>query len=136
MKIILVNQIKTPDGTLLVSRHRHDYVTHLDKNGKTYMVDGGNSYLRRTQYDDAPYQELSIYEDSPFELIRQYYCRGGRGKDGTGPLTWVPLNAMNDEWLAACITYNEGLGLGESVSNEMYKKEIEYRKENGISIPE
>lgn len=136
MKKIIVNRIKTPDGTIITSHHRHDCVFHKDLNGHVYMVDGGTEYLKRSDIPEAPYEELSVYEDSPFEIIRGAYCRGGRGKNGDQPLTWVPLNQMNDAWLAACITYNEERGLGESISNELYKKEIEYRKENGISIPE
>lgn len=30
-KILLVNRIKTPDGTIIQSKHRHDYVTYIDK---------------------------------------------------------------------------------------------------------
>ena len=33
--------MRTPDGTILESKHRHDYVTHLDANGNEYMLDGG-----------------------------------------------------------------------------------------------
>jgi hypothetical protein len=135
MKIIL-NRIKTPDGTIITSRHRHDCVYHTDANGKQYMVDGGCDYLRRITHDDAPYEEISIYEDSEFEVIRQHYCRGGRGKNGDQPLTWVPLCEMSDSWLSACIVYNEDRGLSKSFANSMYKKEIEYRKENEIIIQE
>lgn len=35
------NAIKCPDGKLLFSKYRHDYVTH-----KEYMVDGGLEYFR------------------------------------------------------------------------------------------
>lgn len=31
-KQLIYNAIKTPDGTVLVSYHRHDYKTHLDAN--------------------------------------------------------------------------------------------------------
>lgn len=134
-KKIILNSIRTPDGTVLVSRHRHDYVTYVDKNGLEYMVDGGTDYLRRTVHEEAPYEELSIYEDAPFEIIREHYCRGGRGKNGDQPLTWVPMSQMNDEWLAACIVYNEDRGQSDSFANSMYKKEQQYRKEKGISIP-
>ena len=41
MEELLLNQIKTPDGTILRSHSRHDYVTHVDANGHEYMVDGG-----------------------------------------------------------------------------------------------
>jgi hypothetical protein len=43
--------------------HRHDYVTYTDANGLDYMVDGGNDYLRRNVHTEAPYEELTIYED-------------------------------------------------------------------------
>lgn len=135
-KRIIVNQIRTPDGTILKSMHRHDYVQYTDKNGKDYMVDGGTDYLRRIVHEEAPYEELTIYEDDSFEVIRENYCRGGRGKDGTQPLTWVPMNQMNDNWLAACIVYNEERGMGDSFANEMYRKEQDYRKEHNITITE
>jgi hypothetical protein len=133
-KRIILNQIKTPDGTILRSMHRHDYVTHTDANGLEYMVDGGSEYLRRTVHESAPYEELTIYEDSPYEVIRENFHRGGRGKDGRQPLTWVPMSKMSDSWLKACIIYNEERGLGDSCANEFYQKELEYRKEKGISI--
>ena len=133
-KRIILNQIKTPDGTILRSMHRHDYVTHTDANGLKYMVDGGSEYLRRTVHESAPYEELTIYEDSPYEVIRENFHRGGRGKDGRQPLTWVPMSKMSDSWLKACIIYNEERGLGDSGANELYRKELEYRKEKGISI--
>ena len=59
-KQIIYNAIKTPDGTIISSHHRHDFVTHKDKNGKTYGVDGGQSYLRRIG-DISDCKELSMY---------------------------------------------------------------------------
>jgi hypothetical protein len=133
-KKIVLNQIRTPDGTILRSMHRHDYVTYVDKNGLEYMVDGGMSYLRRTVHEEAPFEELTIYEDAPFEVIRESLHRGGRGKDGRQPLTWVPLCEMSNSWLEACVVYNEERGLSDNFNTEMYRKEIEYRKENNIII--
>ena len=136
MPQIILNQIRTPDGTILKSFHRQHYVQHLDKNGKMYMVDGGNDYLRRNRHDDAPYDELTVYSDADFKIIRESLHRGGRGKDGTSPLTWVPLNKMSDSWLDAAIEYNSNHGLENTYVTQFYKKEQEYRKDNNIKINE
>ena len=133
-KRIVYNSIITPDGTTLVSRHRHDYVVYTDKNGLEYMIDGGNDYLRRGENKDAI--ENSLYSDAPFEEIRKVYCRGGRGKDGKQPLTWTPLCKMSDEWLEAAFQYNLKGGQGESFANMMYVAEQDFRKTNNIKVDE
>jgi hypothetical protein len=135
-KRIILNQIKTPDGTIIKSMHRHDYVTYTDANGLDYMVDGGSDYLRRNVHTESPYEELTIYEDAPFEVIRESFHRGGRGKDGLQPLTWTPMSKMSDAWLQACILYNDERGQEDSFANEMYKAELNYRAQNGIFIKE
>jgi hypothetical protein len=100
---IVSNRIRTPDGTILESRHRHDYVTYVDKNGKEYMVDGGLEYLRRNVHDDAPYEELSVYDDAPYALIREVFKWGTRGKGGRQPLTFVPLKDLTTEHIEAIL---------------------------------
>lgn len=131
---IISNRIRTPDGTVLISNHRHDYVTYKDKNGYTYMVDGGNEYLRRNIVEEAPYTELTVYRDAPFLIIRKVYSRGGRGKNGNQSLVYVPLYKMSNEWLKACVVYNDGIGLANSFASKMYLKELEFRKKNKINI--
>jgi len=133
---LILNRIQTPDGTILTSYSRHDYVTHIDANGFEYMLDGGLDYQRSNLNKTAPYKDLSVYSDAPFEIIRESFHRGGRGKDGKQPLTWVPMSEMSDSWLSACIVYNTERGMGSSFANELYTKELAYRKENGISIDE
>lgn len=130
---LILNSIKTPDGTILISRHRHDFVSHVDANGQTYFLDGGNDYRR---IGGEGWTDLSIYSDVPFEVIRENYCRGGRGKNNDQPLTWVALKNMSDEWLEAAFIYNLERGMGESFANKMYVKEQEYRKLNNIKVDE
>lgn len=62
---ILSNRMRTPDGTILESKHRHDYVTHLDANGNEYMLDGGLSYVRSSAYGD---EEMLTVFDETFEF--------------------------------------------------------------------
>ncbi len=68
---ILINQIQTPDGTIIRSFNTHDFRTHKDKNGRSYSVDGGLSYLRRVGKND--YRELSVLTHDSFEKIRLYW---------------------------------------------------------------
>lgn len=134
-KQIVLNRIKTPDGTILTSTHRHDYVTHTDKNGEWYMTDGGQAYLKRS-VNKIPYEDLSLYVDDPFEKVREGFGRGGRGKNGDEPFKWVPLNEMNDGWLKSLMTYQKEHGLENNWATKLYKKEIEYRKKNKIKVKE
>jgi hypothetical protein len=100
---IVSNRIRTPDGTILESMHRHDYVTYVDKNGKEYMVDGGLDYLRRNVHDDAPYEELSVYDDDLHIEIRSVFKWGTRGKDGKQSLKYVVLKDLTTEHIEAIL---------------------------------
>lgn len=130
---IVHNAIQTPDGTIIESRHRHDYVEYTDANGNFYSVDGGMDYLRRG-YTVQDYTELSRYEDEDIEELRKVITRGGRGKDGRQPLEFTPICDMNDEWLQAAIDYNIDYGMGHSIMNRLYKREQEYRTQNNITV--
>lgn len=134
MRQIVLNRIQTPDGTVLTSYYRHDYVSYVDKNGLEYMVDGGLDYLRRNVHENAPYKELSVYDDDPWEIVRQSFHRGGRGKNGDQPLKWVPMSEMSNEWLENSIQYNLERGMDDSFASNLYRKELEYRKSHNIYI--
>ncbi len=122
---IVCNRIITPDGTVLQSHHRHDYKVYVDKNGREYMVDGGNEYLRRTVHYEAPYTEFSLTVDDPYEDVRQGFTWGTRGKDGKQPLTWVPLCDLATDHIIAILETQE---LANYVT-ELFEKELEYRIE-------
>lgn len=127
---IVLNQIKCPDGTILKSHYDHDYKDYTGTDGSYSMIDGGNSYLRR----GGVYEEISVYSDAPYEVIRESFHRGGRGKNGNEPLKFVPMSKMSDEWLKACIEYNIQYGAKNSYATGMYKAELQYREINKISI--
>lgn len=93
MKSIILNAMRTPDGTVLISRNRHDYVTHTDENGKTYMLDGGLDYIRSSAHGDETYMILD--DSEPFDLKRWVVVWGTYGKDGTQPLTYKPVALMD-----------------------------------------
>lgn len=133
MENIILNKAKCNKcDDEIISYHRHDYVTC--KCG-AIAVDGGTEYLKRTgELSDVT--ELSIFDTHPYEIIRENFHRGGRGKNGDEDLKWIPMSKMSDKWLMACIDYNEHRGLGESFSSKMYKTELVFREDNEISIEE
>lgn len=70
--MLLYNAIKCPDGTLLVSRHRHDFKMHVQEDGREYFVDGGLAY-QRIGHSDNGYINLCVYSDDSHEKIREYF---------------------------------------------------------------
>ncbi len=101
---LLLNRIRTPDGTELTSWHRHDFVTYEDANGHTYMVDGGTAYIRRYLVADAPHTELSeYYEVGNQEHNRKHARWGTYGKSGTDPLKRVCIKDLETDHIEAII---------------------------------
>ena len=122
-KHIVLNRIKTPDGTILTSWDRHDYKVYKDANGHEYMVDGGQSYLKRGAPKDAPYEELAVYDTDSFEVIREALHWGTMGKDGTKELHWVPMHKMQEDHLRTLVDRE----IGPSWIRAIFRKEIIYR---------
>lgn len=125
MKKLIRSAIRTPDGTVLESRHSHDCRTHLDNNGETYMLDGGIDY-QRGSINKEPAIDVSLYDDQPHEIQREVIKWGTCGKDGKQPLTLKPVSMMDTEHielvLKECNPYK--------VYRDCMKKELEYRKKS------
>lgn len=133
MSKILVNALMCPDGTIIESRHRHDFKSHVNINedgseGERSFVDGGTDY---TRYSNGTL--ITITDDMPFEVVRMFLSRGGRGKDGRQPLRYVPLFAMSNSWLENLVEYEE-TNRPNNPYLPFYKKEVEYRFDNQIFI--
>jgi hypothetical protein len=124
-KEIILNRIKTPDGTILTSYYVHDYRKHIDKNGEEYIVDGGTYYLKRSN-NIIPYEELSVYSDAPFEIIRESLHWGTYGKEADQPLHWVALKDMSTEHIINCLRTQK------IHWEEFFRKELEYRTNTKI----
>lgn len=88
-------------------------------------IDGGVDYNRGSIVGI----DIPVYEDDHFEVIRRFFCRGGRGVDGSEPLTYVPLFKMSNSWLEATIRYTPN-----NYYNKFYQQELDYRKNNNIFI--
>lgn len=121
MRQLVYNSVECLDcKEVLVSHHRHDYKTCGCDNQT--MVDGGTSYSRYGGIELKKVKPFYVYDDDPFEVVREYMERGGRGIEGNEPLTWTKLKNINDEWLEAIVAYG-----GPEWHINLIKKEIEYR---------
>jgi len=125
--MLVHNAIKTPDGTIIQSRHRHDFVCHVDANGKRYCVDGGLEYLKRS-CEDNDYTDLHLNSEDPIEKIREIFDWGTYGKKGKEPLHYIILKDMEDSHIENILYDYEAdrLRISEVIS-DMLKKELKYR---------
>lgn len=120
---LIYNAIQIPDGRVLVSRYRHDYNSVVDpNNGKTYMVDGGLDYSRRSFNGDEV--DLCKYDNEPHEIQRQYVSWGTYGKNGDQPLKYITVAEMETAHIEAVLKECSP----RDVIRKCMENEIEYRK--------
>lgn len=120
---MFTNKSLTPDGNIIQSTHRHDYVVHNDKNGEVYVVDGGINY-RRCSINVEEAIDISIYEGAIHEVIRQNVKWGTYGINGDQPLSHVKVADMNIEHIYAILKT-------QNISNMLFKiltYELNYRR--------
>lgn len=130
-KEIVYSGMLTPDGVLLESLYRHDYQCHMYEN-KTYVLDGGNDYVRASFHGDERF--ITLYNTDPWEIIRKFKKRLNQRIN-----KWVAFEDIDDEWLDNIIDwYMEEMEIIWSVSPGvkstedafiLYLKEKQYRNE-------
>lgn len=122
---LLVNRIRTPDGSTLISRHVHDRVCHKDNNGFTYCTDGGTDYLLREYDSGSPeYEDISVYTSDSHVTIRSSFAWGTRGESGREPLSWVLLKDLDTDHI--CNILNTQKHLKEHII-KVFEDELSYR---------
>lgn len=130
-KRLLRNAIQTPDGTVIESVHRHDYVTHLDKNGLEYMIDGGLDYQRYTIHESAPFINLAVYDDGNHET-RVKYLRWGSNYDKDMKLlpktVYKTIESMDTDHIEAILN---GAYCHSKYYNDIFEQEL-INRENGL----
>lgn len=126
--IILKNAIRTPDGTILVSKHRHDYQSHYDAVSKEmYFVDGGNEYLRRSS-NKVPAEDLAVTTADPFIRQREAFEWSSWTRDAAGKLQKVNRKLMDltDDHITAILKTQAHI-YGTFVQTLM-EQEMKFRK--------
>ena len=105
---LVKNCLETPDGTMLYSRSRHDYVSYLDENGKTYFTDGGLDYVRCSANGDEIHH--CVWDDDPFDKVRKAVEWGTYGINGDQPLKWLRLCDMETDHINAVLKNVPSIG--------------------------
>jgi hypothetical protein len=127
---IVASYLITPKGTMLHSKHRHDYVT-LEEDGHFFMIDGGNEYVRYSKPEGLEGADLfTVHSDDKHEIIREF-MKWGKNYDkdmNRLPETeWVLLKEITDDHLDGILTYLDETGrLPQYVL--IFKTEREFRK--------
>lgn len=119
---LIKNCIETPDGTILYSRHRYDYQSHLDENGKTYFTDGGLEYVRCSSHGDEIHH--CVWDDDNFDKVREAVEWGTYGPKEDQPLKYVRLCDMETKHIEAILKNDYILANGYARAMRL---ELEYR---------
>jgi hypothetical protein len=114
MRKLLANVFQTPDGTVLQSFYRHNYVSYVDRNGQEYVVDGGIDYIKRM--GDGQGTDLSVYSDDPFEKIREWF--GVYAVEKNTKAKWYHLKDVSNSTIENFITI--GLNRKRGRANELF----------------
>lgn len=122
---LIRNALRTPDGTIIESKSRHDYVTHKDANGKTYMIDGGLAYVRCSANGDEEMMAVTLAE--PHEEVREACSWGTYGINGDQPLSYKKLCDMSDAHINAVL--ENVPSINPAIKTAM-QNELEYRNDN------
>lgn len=132
-KRLVANRWKTPDGTVLESVYTHDFVQYHDKVADDdYFIDGGIDYVRHS-VNDIPMQDCCVWSTDPITVVREYFKRGTFDKDGNR--IYVLIKNLSDAHLQNIIKDSDRLDLSNGITIQ-YIRELAYRFDNNISIPE
>lgn len=151
---VVINKIKTPDGTILISRSVHGFIQHQDKQmNEFFAAYGGFDYLqrigpKRTKGGDG-WEELSVSTHDPFVKIRENLEWGvNTTKDGDVlPKTiWTKLCDLSNDHIATIIEKvfspyekteaNNPLSRTSKMYLKMMRLELVWREHYGIEIPD
>lgn len=128
---IVRNAIQCPDGTILDSKHRHDYQAHIDAVTKEhYTTDGGLDYVRRS-INKAPYKDLTLTTADSIDQIRKYFSWSSVTKQGRVSRC---LAELSDQHISNILLTQQHIK--DTFVEQLLIREQEYRKTNNITVKE
>lgn len=119
---LIANIWRTPNGTVLQSKHRHDFVQ--DEHGN-YLDGGLEGYIRIGGSALRHWENLCVYSDDAHEKKRESFRWGTYGPNGDQPRKWVLLRDLTTPHIEAIL--DTQWHLPEHI-RDMFIDEIEFRK--------
>jgi hypothetical protein len=113
---------KDPQAVLDYAMDWADWLDTDTITGKEYMIDGGNDYVRSSANGDEIY--ITITDDVPFEVARQFFSWGTRGKDGRQPIQYKPLMSLDTDHIEAILETQDHIS---TETRSALKRELEFR---------
>ena len=122
--------IRCPDGTILETKHRHDYQSHTDRiTGETIFLDGGHGYYYRASINAMPAESLIVTTDNPFEEQRKVPFWKSYGKNMEFPNgRFLSLKDMEKDHIDAVLLTQQHIK-GTAVE-QMFINELKWREDN------
>lgn len=121
---LLCNKWRCKDGTILISKHKYDFVSHIDSNGEFSFVDGGTSgYIRHS----GNMESICVYTNDPHELIRESFGWISYGINGDEPAQYNLLKDLSSEHIKAILKTQKHL---PEYMKKVFSNELTYRKLN------
>ena len=121
---LIANRWQCPDGTVLQSMHRYDYVTHVDAiTGEDCFVDGGIFGVIRTS---GNLKNLCVFSNDPHEVKREVFYWKTYGKNGDKPGECVCLKDIGIGHINAILSTQTRLA---PEIKTLFLNELDYRKE-------
>lgn len=117
---LLANRWQAPDGTIVQSHHRHDFVEYAGG-----FVDGGIDYIRLGA-KAVKWKDLCVYSNDPHVVIREAFTWGTRGKDGNQPVRYVLLKDLTEEHIEAILETQWQI---PNYIRKVFEDELKYRKD-------
>lgn len=118
---LIANIWRTPNGTILQSKHRHDFV--MDEDGN--FLDGGIEYSRLGGSKSKDWENLCVYSNDPHEKKREAFFWGSKGPNGDKPIEWLLLKDLETSHIEAILDTQRFIP--EHI-RDMFVDEIEFRK--------
>lgn len=119
---LLANKWRCKDGTILHSKHRHDYVSHTAVDGTWSFTDGGLDYIRHS----GNMESMCVYTNDPHEKIRENFewLSYGKNYEHYPNGIRILLKDITDDHLAAIIETQQHLS---DYIMKIFTDELTYR---------